>query len=249
MHEHLMNRFLELERLCFERNAPTHSAFLSPEGQEVFLRMKRAYPEIRADLCGGYEDAERRVAVFVPEYMESPSDASPVVWICIAPLQERFAEMLTHRDVLGAVMNLGIERDRTGDILFDGSTAWIAVMDDLAEVLCDQLNSVRHTSVICSRKPLPEGLARPKLVEKTATVASVRLDAVLSSAFPMSRSDAADLIRERSVRVDGRTVESGSVSLRPGNVISVYRRGRFVYLGEEGVSKKGRTVIRIGLYV
>ena len=247
--DQLKKRIIELADSCFYKDILTYTPFLTPEEQDIFLRMQRDTAGVRFLLTGGYEAAERRLVLFLPSYMEADDISShPITWIRIRPAGARFAESLTHRDYLGAVMSLGIERDRTGDIVIAENTAHMAVLRSLSDYLCENLTSVKHTRVIAEEEPLPDSLRKPALREITGTVASVRLDALISTAFRMARGTSQDTIKAGYVFIDGRQTLSPSASVKPGSVISVRHRGKFAYLGEEGTSKKGRTVIRLGIY-
>ncbi len=105
---------------------------------------------MRYVLSGGYEAAERKAALFLPSYAED-GDASmlPIAVVRISPLNEKFADALSHRDFLGSLMNLGVERYKLGDILIDGNQAYLICMADMADYICAELKKVRHTSVYC----------------------------------------------------------------------------------------------------
>ena len=249
MYEDTAKRLEELYRTCWQRDVLTHSMFLTPDEQSLFLGARHAWQGVRCLLTGGYDAAERQVAVFLPSYMEDLSrEDSPVRWLHITPDNERYAEDLTHRDYLGAIMNLGIERDRTGDIIIDGKSAWAAHLPQLSDYLTEHLTQVRHTKVYCRTEELPDSIRRPRLKEITGTVASVRLDALVGTAFRLSRGAASDTIKAGYVYIDGRQILSPGESVREGSVISVRHRGKFRYMGQEGQSKKGRCIIRLGIY-
>ena len=247
--DQLKKRIIELADTCFYKDILTYTPFLTPEEQDIFLRMQREIKGVRFLLTGGYEAAERRLVLFLPSYLEEDSlSPHPIAWVRVRPADARFAEPLTHRDYLGAVMSLGIERDRTGDIIVAENAAHIAVLRSLSGYLCENLLSVKHTRVAAEEEPLPDSLRKPSLREITGTVASVRLDALVGTAFRMARGTSQDTIKAGYVFIDGRQTLSPSASVKPGSVISVRHRGKFAYLGEEGTSKKGRTVIRLGIY-
>ena len=131
--------------------------------------------------------AERKVGLFLPSYAED-GDVSmlPVSCVHILPLNAKFADTLSHRDYLGALMNLGIERHKTGDIVTDGTRAWLFCMTDLAQYICDHLRQVRHTSVYGEIGEVPEEVLQPRFETIEGSVASVRLDALLALAFRTS---------------------------------------------------------------
>ncbi len=246
----LKKRIRELSHLSYERDIPLNTGFLTLEEQDVFIRMKRELSPGQYVLWGGYEMAERKAVCFLPDYFDIvQKELLPIQWIKIAPKAEKFAEELTHRDYLGSLMSLGIERDRMGDILIDGKTAYLCALSDIADFICMELTQVRHTQVTCECISLPDSLAVPKIEERTGSVSSERLDAVIALAFRLSRGAASDTIKAGYVFVNGRQMYSPGQELKEQDVISVRHRGKFQYRGVDGHSKKGRLIIKIGMYI
>ena len=260
-----MKRIEELADLCARRDIPTNTLFMDMHEQDLFLQVvnrRRA----RYVLSGGFPAAERRLAVFLPSYIDvdnintdcssekrreddpSVNSIFPFTCIEVAPISEKFAEQLSHRDYLGALMSLGIERNRIGDIFIDGKTAWFVCLDEIKDYLCGNLTSVRRTQVSCRECGWPEKLLSPKIEERTGSVSSERVDAVLALALRCPRSKAAEIIRDELVFRNGALVRSVSDVLRPGDIISVRHHGRLVYYGAEAASKKGRLIVRVGEY-
>ena len=122
------------------------------------------------------------------------------------PAAPKFAEALTHRDYLGAVMNLGIERSKLGDILTYEDAAVLFVKEELASYITEQLSRVRHTVVKTTVLPSFQEDYEPKYETIRGTVPSIRLDTVLSLAFPISRSKITDFIEGGRVFVNGRLI-------------------------------------------
>ena len=148
--EVLVGRIQDLAEQCYHRDVPSHTEFLTLAEQDLFYRTVNKIPGVRYVLSGGYEAAERKAALFLPSYAED-GDASmlPIAVVRISPLNEKFADALSHRDFLGSLMNLGVERYKLGDILIDGNQAYLICMADMADYICAELKKVRHTSVYC----------------------------------------------------------------------------------------------------
>ncbi len=179
--------------------------------------------------------------VFCPKY--------PIACLKLTPLQERFAEKLTHRDYLGAVLNLGIDRSKLGDILVEETGAYLFCQDGIAQFICDNLTRIRHTS-FCARQAEEEGFSyEPKLKRLTGTVASVRLDSLISLAFEVSRSSLKGLLEEGRVFVNGKLITSNGYEPREGDLVSVRGMGRFRYESAGGQSKKGRSYVTVSRYI
>jgi RNA-binding protein YlmH len=162
---------------------------------------------------------------------------------------EKFADMLTHRDFLGAILNLGIDRRVIGDILIDQATGYVMCTSVMADYLSQNLTRVKHTSVHTEPAgSLPAGL-EPKLVTRQIQAGSNRLDAVVAQVHRLSRSKAQELIRNGQVFINGRLVENTSRDLREGDEISVRHHGKFRYLGPVRETRKGKLCIRVERYV
>ena len=176
--DYMAGRIKELADRAYKNDYITHTAFLGASEQASFhsaLR-KLGVPKLVTEvagvpylLWGGHSEAERVMAVFLPSYltpetfMEQENEA-PSVLTCMKaePLMRKFSDDLTHRDFLGALMNLGIERETIGDILIDreDASAYIFVTADLAPIIKEELVRVKHTSVACRSSASPA--ARPR---------------------------------------------------------------------------------------
>ncbi|WP_101809333.1 RNA-binding protein [Paenibacillus pasadenensis] len=236
-----------------ERSAELHELkrtdFLDPRQQSILLSLANREPAVTVRLDGGYEGAERRRALIAPEYRYLDAEDIAIVVLDIeAPSGGRLE--LDHGDYLGAVLGLGIKRDRIGDIHVGDEGAQLLVASDIADFLNVHLRQVHRVNVLTSAKPL-EAL-RPVAVEMdemTFTVASLRLDGVASDVYRISRTKIVDPIRAGRCRVNWRTEEDPSKPLREGDVVSIKGLGRFKLLEVDGVTKKGRIRVRAGKYV
>lgn len=194
--------------------------------------------------------AERKVGMFLPSYLEEGDESMlPVSCVHILPLNEKFADKLSHRDYLGALMNLGIERHKTGDIVTDGTRAWLFCMTDLADYICENLGQVCHTRVYAEIGEVPAEVLQPEFETIEGSVASVRLDALLALAFKTSRSKMVPCLEAGQVFVNGRLVMSASEVPAEGAIVSVRHMGRFVYRGVKSETRKGRLFVTVDRYV
>ncbi|MDE6875370.1 MAG: RNA-binding protein, partial [Lachnospiraceae bacterium] len=167
----------------------------------------------------------------------------------IRPSNIKFAENLTHRDYLGAILNLGIDRDKTGDILFAEDAVYLSCDPVIADFLCENLTRVRHTAVRAALSDQSGALPARATLTLHANVASPRLDAVVGAAFQASRSSMSGLICGGKVFVNGRETMQGSYMLKTGDVVSVRGYGKFRYAGQGSMTKKGRLNITLEKYV
>lgn len=251
-------RIQDLAALADRRGCTVYSDFLGLREQNILYEMIQKFSWICGETFGGYEGAERLMASFMPSDGLSFSvngqpgtDKSdwPISCIRIRPLQQKFAEKLTHRDVLGALMNLGIERSKTGDIAVKEEESYVFCHSQFADLICSELTRIRHTSVSCSLCEQKDFTYTPSFEHIRGSVSSIRLDAVIALAFQSSRSSLIRLIEEGSVFVNGRIITTNAYSLKGGDIVSVRGYGRFRYLDAAGQSKKGRTWIEIQKYI
>ena len=174
----------------------------------------------------------------------------PVSIIKIAPKNSKYADNLTHRDYLGAILNLGIVRSKIGDIFIKDNIAYIYCMSDIAEYICENLTKVKHTFIDNEVLPVNNSVdIKPTLKNITGTISNVRLDSVISTAFNMSRNSIIVYIENGKVFVNGKLITSNGYSIKENDIISVRGLGRFVFNRVLKETKKGRNLISIDLYV
>ena len=240
------NRIQELAGNAYRRDVPVHTDFLTLNEQTIFQTIAGSRPPVRYALAGGYEAAERKVVCFLPSYEEVLWEP-PFECLRISPLNAKFAEALTHRDYLGAIMNLGVERSVMGDILVHGTEAYVFVLKEMSRYLAENLVSVRHTSVSvtpCEAVSVPA----PEYDEITGSVSSLRIDSIAALAGRLSRAKAVSLIEGEKVFLNGRLVLSASQPVHEGDILSIRGIGKFSFAGEGSQTKKGRTMVTLRQY-
>lgn len=243
-------RIRELICVSFQRDVVTFSDFLSLSEQQDVLFLAGKKSGVMAAFFGGYEGAERAMAAFYPVGREAPLPGEyPMACLRVSAKNEKFAGNLTHRDYLGALLHLGVERDQIGDILVGETKAYVFCRESLAPFFIDSLDRIGHTSVKTEQCGGPEEVYLPKLSEVTGTVASVRLDSLLSLAFSQSRSSLVGAFHSGLVFVNGRECDSPSYVPHEGDIISLRGSGRFTFLEEGRTTKKGRISVTLGKYV
>ncbi len=240
-------RIQELSRICFQRDIPVHTDFLNLYEQTIFFSLLSSISSVKYQLAGGYKMAERKVVCFLPSYEEKLYEY-PFTCLIARPVNPRFAEELSHRDYLGALMNLGIERSKIGDILIEDKICHIFCMEDMADYLCRELNFVRHTNMVLEPAAIGELSITPKFETVSGSVASLRLDCILALAWQSSRSKMTPYIEGEKVFVNGRMITSNSYLLKEEDIVSVRGFGKFVYRGVETETKKGRLFITLDRY-
>lgn len=244
----LIKRIGELARLCYERDILTGTDFLSLSEQAIFQTISGTLPPVRYELTGGFLTSERKVLCFLPSYLETAQDALPFDCLRIAPVNPKFAEELTHRDYLGALMGLGIERGVCGDIIVKDGEAYVFVLKKMSRFLTENLTQVRHTSVFAELCENGLETVSPEYRELCGSVNSLRLDCVVALAGRLSRAKAAGLIESEKVAVNGRTELSVSRTVKEGDVLSVRGIGKFRVGAEGAQTKKGRIMLTLYQY-
>ena len=210
--------------------------------------LKRQFPQIVMETFGGYENAERQMVAFHPDALAFTWEY-PIDCLKIEPKAIKFSESLTHRDYLGALLNLGIERSVIGDIVVQEKAAWFFCQNKMTDFFLDNLCRVRHTNILITKVDAPDKLPRPKLEAINGTCASVRLDSLISLAFKASRSSMVSYIEGGQVFVNGKLITSNGYEPKEGDIISVRGKGRFIFDGMSHQTKKGRCGVRILRYI
>ena len=242
----------ELAKSAYYKGISIYSDFLTLAQQGLIAQ--QGFP-VPYSFYGGFADAERVKVGFHGgltgngriEPDEFLYDYPPCM-VKICPVNSKFAEELTHRDYLGAILNLGIDRSTTGDILPVLDAVYLCCDPMIGNFLCGNLERVRHTSVKVSVvNEIPENLKRQSETVHV-NVASLRLDVVVGAAFKQSRGNTSSLISGGKVMVNGREVLQGSSVIKDGDVISVRGFGKFRYVGTEGTTKKEHLYITLEKY-
>ena len=247
--ELLKKRFLELARKSFGSGIFTFTDFLGLAEQAAFAEIKKELRGVTYEVFGGAVGAERVMIRFGSEDEIGYSMPFPISVIKAEPMSQKYADKLTHRDFLGAILNLGIERDTLGDIVIIDNVGYIFAKEDIALYIADSLTKVKRTDMkVCVTDTLPEGeLYRTE--RKTVQVSGERLDAIIAKVFSLSREDAQSLFKKRLVFADGRQIDSTSYTPKENEKISVRGHGRFIYVGEQSLSRKGKKNVEVLLYI
>lgn len=246
--EFLLKRIRELANLSYQRDIVTFTDFLNLNEQNMLASLKLHQMGVEVKLFGGYEHAERQMAVFFPESLGFSWDY-PIDCLKIEPKALRFSEELGHRDYLGALLNLGVDRSVVGDILIKDKEAWFFCLHKMSDFFIENLIRVKHTTVLVSRVEQAEEIPEPEFEMINGTCASVRLDALIGLAFQASRSSMVSFIESGLVFINGKLITSNGYEPKEGDIISVRGKGRFIYDGVSRQTKKGRLGVRIRKYV
>lgn len=243
----LAARLLDYAETVLRTRKYRASHFLDPYGFSVAETIVAHFTSLRLESSGGYEGAERLKAVFVHEDFLGSIDfgitAVGIAW------DARYYE-LSHRDMLGALMGLGIDRDVVGDIIMTGSGAQVVVDTAMAGFIENNLLKVGAAPVTVKIIPLSD--ITPRIVqvkEIRATVPSLRLDVVAAAGFGLSRTKMAAEIAADKIKVNWQEAKNAAQTVKPGDIISMRGRGRVEICEVLGQTKKGRTSIFLKRFV
>lgn len=236
----LRKRFCEWADKAYRNSQYLFTGFLSPAELDIYYRMERELSYVPVTVFGGTADCERVMLRFGSEELCGYEEAFPIQCIEISPLVEKFGEELGHRDYLGALMNLGIERGTLGDIIIDGKHAFLFCTEKMAPYIAENLDKVRHTNVRCRpAKEIPESTIT-RLERRTIQVSAVRADSVIAKVYNLSRGESVELFRAKKVFVNGRLNENNGGQLKSGDKVSVRGYGRFQFVEIAGETRKGK---------
>lgn len=264
----------ELEDRC--EYVPAISVFLTPAEQAELTRRVR-YPH-RLFFWGGYAGAERKAAVFLPEWV---ADGAPytdaahcgsadreaylreLIFGEDAPLSEISAEIallkicgsghrvLAHKDILGSVMALGITRQSVGDIcMLSDSDAVAVISGKLSEYIREELTKAGADGVKVTNHPDPADFVYERKFEEIGcTVASMRLDGIVSAITGMSRTKAAEAISAGFVQLCGAVIDDTAREVGEGDTVTVRGHGKFLIESTDGLTRKSRIRVNVKKYI
>ena len=238
----LKKRIKELSLRAYEKGYHTFTEFLNMDEISVLLTTSK---DNEYRLYGGYDGAERCVAGFGADIC---NNEYPIACIKIEPIQQKFADKLGHRDFLGSLMNLGINRNTLGDIVINDNIGYLFCLNTMSEYIVNNLNKVKHTSVICSlTKEVPEFLLKkPESTE--IIISSTRVDVVAAAVYHLSRNTVTQLINREQIFINSKIAYKESLILKEGDTVSVRGHGKFIYNGVLRQTKKGKAVAEIKIY-
>ena len=242
-----VNRLYDLAEQACKTGKYRFTGFLGLHEQDLLFREQQNLNFVGLTLFGGSADTERRMARFGCEGLCGYEQAFPITLLRLTPRSQKYADALSHRDVLGALMGLGIERNCVGDIYIKENIAFVFVADQMADLVCRELSSAKHTTLDCEKiEALPDGVGTA-LRQENFLVASERLDCIVAAVFNLSRDAAAQLFLHEKVFVNGKTMQ-GNRTAPENAVISVRGFGRLRYGGVESVSRKGKPRVTVWIY-
>lgn len=236
-------------RAC-QNDYPCFTDFLTSGEFSLLCQHRHLFQAVQVITWGGHPDCEHKMGGFFPlDFEEEPEALFPIGCIEIKAANRKYTKEITHRDYLGAILNLGIERSTIGDIRICDQTAYVFCNRELVPFILKHLGQVRHTSVVCRELDNLQEIPEQQFEIRHQSVASPRLDNIVSAMTGSSRGKASELISQGKVLVDSQEQTSNSVRCHSRAVISVRGFGKYRLLYEEGdQTRKGKQKITIYQY-
>lgn len=260
----LKNRLSELAEKSYGRGIYTYTPFLSLAQQQVFHAVKKELSYAGYGMEGGVTACERKMIRFGSPENLGYEERYPIAAVRMSPVMPKFADALTHRDFLGAVMNLGIERGLIGDIFVQtqdgeqggrqmqgkgvGQYGVLFCQESIAPYLVENLRQVRHTNIVCQILEGEINLRSAAPEKMMLTVSSARIDSVIAKLYHISRSQSLALFGAGRIFVNGIAVENNSYQLKKEDAVTVRGYGKFLYYGQAGETKKGKEKVSVGVF-
>jgi RNA-binding protein YlmH len=245
----LLSKALNRAIFCIKNYELSFTDFLNPVMAFELVDFVKGETDLNVSVFGGASGCERVMAAFAPEYIQIENNDFPIAAVKIS-YETKFSANLTHRDFLGAVLGTGIVREKVGDIVIKDGFCICFVSADIADFVCINLDKVSHTRVKCEKTRIEEDFTLfSDIKEITLIVASMRLDALVSAVFKISRSKASEIIKGGKVFVNWRCEENVSKAIAENSIITARGYGRIKVGCAEGKTKKDRIVIKVFKYV
>lgn len=244
----LFAKALDQAIFAMKRRQPAFTEFMDRAKCARFAERMRGIHELNVTLFGGTEDCERQMMGFSLE--ELSEEEFPIKIIKIRRKSKKFGQSdLSHRDYLGSILGLGIDRGKVGDILVAEDSAVCFVAEEISPYITAVLEQVSKTAVIAEETAGADAAPRRQTEVKRLTVASLRLDAVAGEAFHLARGKAQALIGAEKAQVNWNIVTNTSHQLKEGDLVSLRGFGRFRIKEIGGKTKKDRTALEIEKYI
>lgn len=248
----LLSKVLDKSKFCLEKNKIETTDFLDLSQKELVSKFLQVCKNEQYIFYGGLENAERTVAIFYPEKLEeiikeNKFDFNTIFSVIRITLPNELKGTYEHRNYLGALMKLGLKREKIGDIIVYEEGADIIVKPEIEEFLITNLNELtRFNKSKIEKIKLNEIKQIEKVkIEEKITVSSMRLDNIVSEIARCSRNKADELLIGERVLVNFETITKASKEIKEKDIITIRGKGRFEIIEILGNSKKRKIIVKI----
>lgn len=250
----LISKVLDKIKFCETRNKITNTNFLDARGQNIVESLLGSISFTNYVRYGGFDNAERACFIFYPSKFEQEfvfKNIDSILKAIYIKLPKELHNTYSHRNYLSAIIKLGIEREKIGDILVQPDGAYILACADLAETAANLLASLtrfrKATIEIISTTQLPT--YEIKKEEIKIIIPSMRLDSIVSELAHTSRSKAIDFLNSERVLVNYETAIKASKLLKPGDIVTIRGKGKFELCDISGNTKSGNVILLVNKYI
>lgn len=252
----LISKVIDKLSFCKEKNKIETTSFLDLSQKEIVDKFLRLQKENDYVFYGGKEEAERTIVLFYPEKLEdliinNNFDFNTILSCIRITLPNDLYGEYDHRRYLGALMKLGLNREKIGDIIVYNEGAEIIVMPEIEKFLLNSLNELTRFNKAKIEKIKLEDITVQEIVKKEEkiTVSSMRLDSVVSELYKCSRNKALELINAERVFVNFENCLKASKEIKEADLITIRGKGRFEIEKILGNSKKGKIIVKVIMFI
>ncbi len=241
-----MRRILDKIEIVLNRHMEQNTDFFDPYEVHLAKSILNRFGDINYIEYGGYDKSERKIISVYPSYMNLDNLGESLICLKI----EGDLAAMSHKDYLGALLNLGIKREKVGDILVHRDYAYIIVKYEIGDFILYNLEKIGSKNVIITNisfKDLEIPIVEYREIKRSLT--SLRTDLVISEAFNLSRKDSMDIIKRGFVKVNWEPIDKAAKEVNEGDIVSVRGYGRFVLYSIDGLSRKGRMMANIRILI
>ncbi|GAA0445769.1 RNA-binding protein [Lentibacillus halophilus] len=226
---------------------PKLTDFLNPREQQIVdMLAGTSLEDITVLKHGGHPSTERNRIVIAPRYEPITEDTFQLA-LLQGFYHSKFVS-LTHSDVMGAFLSLGIKRKKLGDIIVEDGLVQMVVADEIIPYVLANLTTIKKTSIRLDEKPLSTMIeSKTDWIESTHTVSSLRLDTVVKAIYKLSRTKASDMISQGLVKVNHKIIDDKKFTLQEGDILSLRGKGRSKLVHNNGYTKKGHINITVAV--
>lgn len=220
-----------------DKHIITYTDFLDPYERRMAISIINRFEDIKFMECGGHKDAERKIIVVYPYYMDHDDINEGLEYLSVLGHDTG----LKHKDYLGTILGLGIKREKIGDIYIHEALGNIIVKSEIADYILLNLERIKNQKIEVKKISKSEIVKiEDDYTEENHFISSFRLDSIISAAFKLSRNESLDYIKGGLIKVNHERIEKASKELAEGDLVSVRGKGRFTLYKINGQSKKGR---------
>lgn len=238
----LTSKIQEAAQEAVEHGSMVFLDFYEPAVQMLTEREIARYPGCECSFFGGHEYCERKMLCISPQEKLPADEDFPISCIQIADAPQS----LTHQDILGALMGIGIERDKTGDIHMKENIIQLFISDPLGEFVSQNLTKINKYDVKAVVVDYDKIMvAEPVFIPMDIIIPSMRLDAVIHTIYKLSRSEASAFIKAQKVKINHQLALKPAANIKVGDVVSVRSKGRFMVEMITGTTKKGNMKLKV----